>query len=176
MRNRCARGIVVWMALTLLCSGCTYSFRGQSAGAIKSIAIPTFENESAEFGIAELVTSELVRAFQKDGTLKITSNEQADAILRGRIVRVDDQPYTARPISSQDSPGGQSVSVEEYRFSMSCEIELFDNATQTALWTQVYPAWAIYPYGGTLENRGPAIQEAVAKLQQDILNKIVGNW
>jgi hypothetical protein len=164
------------MLLALLLSGCTYSFRGQSAGAIKSLSIPTFENESTEFGIADRVTNELVRAFQQDGTLKITSESQADAILRGRIVRVEDQPYTARPVSQADSPGGQSVTVEEYRFSMSCEIELVDNTTQVALWSQVYPAWAIYPYAGSLENRDAAIQEAVTKLQQDLLNKIVGNW
>lgn len=160
----------------LIIAGCSYSFRGQSAGAIKSLSIPTFENESSEFGISDFVTSELVRAFQKDGTLKITTDAQADAILRGRIVRVDDQPYTARPVADEGAPGGQTITVEEYRFSMSCEIELVEVSSQNVLWSQVYPAWAIYPYAGSLENRNPAILEAVGKLQQDLLNKIVGSW
>jgi outer membrane lipopolysaccharide assembly protein LptE/RlpB len=154
------------LVLALLLGGCTYSFRGQSAGAIKSIAIPTFENLSAEFGIADQVTQALVRGFQRDGTLRVTTESQADAILRGRIVRVEDQPYTARA----------NQTVEEYRFAMSCEIELINTATQTTLWTQVYPAWAIYTYTGSLENRSAAIEEAVGKLQQDLLNKIVGSW
>jgi len=150
----------------LLLSGCTYSFRGQTAGAIKSIAIPTFENETAEFGIAERITDELVQGFQRDGTLRITSSDQADAVLSGRITRVEDMPYTARA----------DQTVEEYRFSMTCEIELTDNRTQQVLWTQTYPEWAVYPYTGTLEFRDQAIQEAVGKLQQDLLNRIVGSW
>ena len=88
----------------LLCSGC-YSFRGQVAGEIKSIAIPTFQNETAEFGIAETITAQLIQGFQRDGVLKIKGEDQADAVLLGRVLRVEDQPYTARA----------DQTVEEYR-------------------------------------------------------------
>lgn len=154
------------IAAALILGGCTYSFRGQTAGAIKAIAIPTFENESAEFGIAERVTEVLIRGFQRDGTLRITAPEQADAVLRGRVLRVEDMPYTAQA----------DRTVEEYRFAMSCQIELVDGQTDEVIWTQTYPAWAVYPYTGSLEHRDRAIEEAVAKLQQDLLNRIVGNW
>jgi hypothetical protein len=154
------------LAAAFMFSGCTYSFRGQTAGAVKTIAIPTFENETAEFGIAERITEELVNGFQRDGTLRITTREQADAVLVGRITRVEDMPYTARA----------DQTVEEYRFSVTCEIELIDNATQQVMWTQTYPAWAVYPYTGSLEYREQAIEEAVGKLQQDLLNRIVGSW
>ena len=96
------------IAAVVVLGGCTYSFRGQSAGAIKTIAIPTFENETPEFGIAERITDELVSGFQRDGTLRITTREQADAVLIGRITRVEDMPYTARA----------DQTVEEYRFSI----------------------------------------------------------
>lgn len=156
-----------WLLIAaLIVSGCTYSFRGQTAGAIKAIAIPTFENESTEFGIAERVTEVLIRGFQRDGTLRVTTADQADAILRGRILRVEDMPYTAQA----------DRTVEEYRFAMSCAIELVNGQTEEVLWTQTYPAWAVYQYTGALEHRDRAIEEAVGKLQQDILNRIVGNW
>ena len=163
---RFSKLLLLLPALAALLAGCAYSFRGQTAGAIKSISIPPFENETAEFGISERVTEELVRGFQRDGTLRITSTEQADAVLAGRITRVEDMPYTARA----------DQTVEEYRFSMTCEIELTDSRTQQVLWTQSYPAWAVYPYTGTLEYRDQAIQEAVGKLQRDLLNRIVGSW
>jgi hypothetical protein len=162
----CFRILPVFI-LTLLC-GCTYSFRGQTAGAVKSIAIPTFENESTEFGLAERVTDDLVQAFQQDGALRVTAPEQADAILHGRITRVEDLPYTAS--------SGTTITVEEYRFAMSCQVELVDARTQAVIWTQPYSTWAIYPYTGSLENRDQAITEAVGKLQQDLLNRIVGSW
>jgi hypothetical protein len=152
--------------IALFFTGCTYSFRGQSAGAIKSIAIPTFENESTEFGLGETITSSLTRAFQRDGVLRITDETNADAVLRGRIISVDDQPITARA----------DLTVEEYRFAMNCEIELIKTDTQESMWRQVYPEWAVYQYNGSLEFRTQAIEETVTKLQQDILNKIVGNW
>jgi hypothetical protein len=156
------------LALALCLSGC-YTFRGQTAGAIKSIAIPTFENETAEFGLAERVTDVLITGFQRDGTLRVTSNEQADAILHGRILTVEDLPYTARSDQA-------AITVEEYRFSLNCSIELINGRTQEPIWSQSFPVWAIYPYSGSLANRDQAIQEAVEKLQQDLLNKIVGSW
>lgn len=147
-------------------ASCTYSFRGRVAGDVKSIAIPTFENESAEFGIAETITEELIRGFQRDGTLKVTSRDQADAVLLGRVIRVEDQPYTARA----------DQTVDEYRLSVTCEIELVNNKTNESAWKQTYPAWAIYPYTGSLDVREQALREAVGKLREDLLNRIVGNW
>jgi outer membrane lipopolysaccharide assembly protein LptE/RlpB len=153
------------LAAVLLLAGC-YSFRGQTAGAIKSVAIPTFENESAEFGLAERVTQQLTQGFQSDGTLRVTNTDQADGVLAGRVLRVEDVPYTAQA----------NQTVEEYRFSLTCQIQLLDNKTQQPIWTQNISEWAIYPYTGSPENRDTAIQEAVNKLQQDILNRIVGSW
>jgi hypothetical protein len=158
---------LVLLATTLLFWGC-YSFRGQTAGSVKTIAIPTFENESTEFGLAERVTQELISSFQRDGVLRISNSDQADAILHGRLIRVEDLPYTAS--------SGATLTVSEYRFSMSCEIEMIDNHTQAVLWSQPYTSWAIYPYDGSLEKRDTAITEAVSKLQQDLLNRIVGSW
>ncbi len=157
------------LALTALVflGGC-YSFRGQTAGAVKVIAVPTFENESTEFGLAERVTEELVTAFQREGVLRIASTDQADAVLQGRIVRVEDLPYTARSTGE--------IQVEEYRFSMTCQVVMINAQTQEEIWSQPFTAWAIYPYTGSLENRDQAIQEAVGKLEQDLLNRIVGSW
>ncbi len=138
------------------------------AGDFKTLAIRTLENESAEFGLGEVITDELVRAFQRDGLLRITNESQADAILSGRIIKVDDQPYTARP--------GETVTVEEYRFAVTCEFELTNVREQVSVWKQVFPSWAIYPYTGSLENRSTAIEESVKKLKEDLLNKIAGSW
>ena len=157
---------VLLLTLAIVVSSCSYSFRGQVAGEIKSIAIPTFENESAEFGIAETITDELIRGFQKDGVLKVGSQDQSDAVLLGRVVRVDDQPYTA--LADQ--------TVEEYRFSVTCEIEMINTKTNESEWKQTYQSWAVYPYTGSLDARDQAIREAVGKLREDLLNRIVGSW
>ena len=162
------RSIVCLIAVGLMIWGCTYSFRGQQAGDIQSIAVPNLENESTEFGIAEILTEELIRSFQRDGTLRVYNEAQADAVLVGRVLRVQDEPYSATP--------GDEITVQEYRFSMTCEFDLINNVTKEIEWTQTFPAWAVYPYDNSLANRDAAIEEATEKLMQDILNKIVGSW
>ncbi|MBK6909907.1 MAG: hypothetical protein IPK53_16945 [bacterium] len=157
---------LVLFAAILFC-GC-YSFRSQVAGDIRTLAIPTFGNESAEFGLSETVTDELIRGFQRDGTLRVVSEGQADAVLVGTLVDVRDEPYTAR--------SGQEITVDEYRFSMMCRIELVIRSTGETKWTQNFQAWSIYPYGGDLSNRETAVTESTTKLVEDLLNKIVGSW
>lgn len=154
------------LASLLLC-GC-YTFKGQIAGDIKTIAIPTFANESSEFGLSETVTDQLIRGFQKDGTLRVVSESSADAILMGTLVDAKDEPYTAR--------SGETITVDEYRFSMMIRIDLVLRESGETKWTQSFPAWSIYAYGGDLSNRDRAIAEATTKLVEDLLNKIVGSW
>jgi hypothetical protein len=65
-------------------SGCgIYSFSGSIPPHIKSISIPLFANETAEFGIAEAVTDEVTNVFLEENILKIS--DQGDSILRGSI-------------------------------------------------------------------------------------------
>ena len=59
---------------------------------------------------------------------------------------------------------------------MTCRIELVIRETGETKWTQNFPAWAIYPYGGDLASREQAVTEATTKLVEDLLNKIVGSW
>ncbi len=158
--------LLLIVACSLL-SSC-YSFKGQVAGDVKTLAIPTFTNESSEFGLSETVTDQLIRGFQKDGTLRIVSESNADAILVGTLTDAKDEPYTAR--------SGTEITVDEYRFSMMCRIDLVIRETGEVKWTQNFPAWSIYAYGGDLSNRETAVTEATTKLVEDLLNKIVGSW
>ncbi|MCL4304422.1 hypothetical protein KJZ99_00730 [bacterium] len=155
------------LGLLVIFSGC-YSFRGQVAGDIRTLAIPTFENESAEFGLSETVTDELIRGFQRDGTLRILPESQADALLVGALVEVRDDPNTAR--------SNEGIVVDEYRFSMTCRVELILRDTGESKWVQNFAVYSIYPYTGDFSNRERAVSEATAKLVEDLLNKIVGNW
>lgn len=158
---------VLWIAACGILLGC-YTFKGQVAGDIKTLAIPTFSNESSEFGLSETVTDQLIRGFQKDGTLRVVSENQADAILVGTLIDAKDEPYTAR--------SGDVITVDEYRFSMTIRIDLVIRETGETKWTQNFPAWSIYAYGGDLSNRDRAVTEATTKLVEDLLNKIVGSW
>ncbi|RKY83165.1 hypothetical protein DRP98_07780, partial [candidate division KSB1 bacterium] len=74
----------VGMILLLLLGGCAYySFSGNTLPSyIKTVAIPLFEDQTSEFGIKEKLTDALISEFTRDNTLKISSQDEADSIIR----------------------------------------------------------------------------------------------
>ena len=62
---------------------------------VKSIAVPTFRNLTLEPRSSVLVTNNVVRQFQLDGTYQIKDAQDADAVLRGTI-----REFTRRQLRS----------------------------------------------------------------------------
>lgn len=60
--------------------------------SVHSIAVPTFENKTLVPRIAVLVTDSVIKQFQQDGTYRIAGDDQADAILKGDITRINRAP------------------------------------------------------------------------------------
>lgn len=73
-------------------TACGYHFAGQGSpfpNDIKTVAIPIFENQTAETGFESLVTNQLVYQFSSRGRLGVVSLEKADLVLKGRVRSVD---------------------------------------------------------------------------------------
>jgi len=166
--------IALFVALLLALSGCfKYSFTGKSGpGHIKSVAIPLFENSTAEYGLAENLTDEVISTFQNDNTLKIEDESTADAVLWGKLTRVEDVPYT------YEGEGEVSnFSVGEYKITLTVQLEYYDQVKQETIWKQQVQGWGVYTYGsGSQEEREVGFSEAIKKLAEDILNLTVSGW
>ena len=67
------------------------SFSDSAELHLKTIAVPLFQDNTAEFGIKEELTNELIRAFSEENSLKIADRRSADSILNGTIVAINDQ-------------------------------------------------------------------------------------
>ncbi len=101
--------IAVWIAAAGLFAGCfRYSFSGAVPSHLKTIAVPLLDNQTAEFGIAERITDQIIGEFQRDNTFKIADPGNSDSILKGSLVRVEDTPYT---YSGQGEGQAQNFSV-----------------------------------------------------------------
>jgi hypothetical protein len=83
---------------------------------IHSIAVPTFGNTTLSPRIEVLVTSTVVKQFQQDGTFRIATQDQADAILKAEIVAVGRSP--ARSVR------GNVLSTTEFNLSLSVKYSL----------------------------------------------------
>ena len=93
-----------------------YSLAGSIPSHINSVAIPIVENQTAEFGMSESVTENLLAKFNEENILRVTDEESAVSVLNGTIVRVTDAPYTFT----------QQEAVTEYRFTVHMKIEWID--------------------------------------------------
>jgi len=83
---------------------------------VHSIAVPSFKNSTLMPRIEVLVTGTVIKQFQQDGTFQITNENNADAVLKGEIVRVGRTP--ARSVR------GNVLSTIEFNFGMEVRYAL----------------------------------------------------
>ena len=169
---------IIWLIfLSLLCIDCGYySLAGSIPPHIRSISIPLLDNQTAEFGISEGITDNLLEKFTDENILRVVDVENSDSILKGSIVQAEDIPYTY----SKDEVVG------EYRFTVEILLE------------KRFKGWGAYGIGGDIssdeiDNDGDgliddddtdeigdartfATKVAVGKIAQDILNDILTTW
>lgn len=113
----------------LVGTGCGYRLGGEGFGPspeIRSIAIPTFINETYEAGIETIVTNALLRELIKDRRVKVVGEDEADAIMEGTV--------TSFSISSVAyDPTGV---VLEYRTWVSLDVLLRRGKKGAVLWSK----------------------------------------
>jgi len=161
-----------WLASLLLgaflASGCGYySFTGASAGHLQSIAIPSVENQTAEFGLAESITDNLLETFTNDGTLKVRDIRTADSILYVTIASINERPaaYNA------------DETVDQYQITVSVRVRFEDRVKGKVAWEETISQFGLYPYtGGSSGDRDAGLEEAAEKIVEDILSKTVSGW
>jgi len=171
-KHPCIRRLTQWMSLWAamgLAAGCgVYSFSGSLPRHIRTIAIPLFEDRTSEFGIREDLTDALIDQFTRDNTLTVEKDERsADSVLEGTILRVEDR---AGQFDVQER-------VKEIRVYVTCQVRFEDRVKRRVLWEGTVTQWGAYdPDTDGPEGRQQAIREAIEKLAEDILNKVVSTW
>jgi len=155
---------------------------------IKSIAIPLVKNQTAEFGIAENITDNIIEVFNEENILRITNENDADSILDGTIVTMQDAPYTY----------SKEEAVSEYRITISMDIIWHDIENESDLLKKRYSGWGAYGLSGDIntdgidndgdgkiddedddefgEPREFATKIAIKKIAEDVVNNILTAW
>lgn len=83
---------------------------------VHAFAVPTFGNTTLVPRIEVLVTGTVIKQFQQDGTFRITTEDQADAILKAEIVSVGRSP--ARSVR------GNVLATTEFNLAMTVNYKL----------------------------------------------------
>jgi outer membrane lipopolysaccharide assembly protein LptE/RlpB len=91
------------LAGAVLQAGCGYTVSSVLPTHIKTIAIPTFANNTVENGLAGDVTESLINGFLADKRLRLERERDADSILRGTILAYRNRvyAYTSQEVATQ---------------------------------------------------------------------------
>ncbi len=170
------RSFVFIMVLVFL-AGCDYQPVSVLPDHVKTVAIETFSNKTAYYGIEEKLTHAIVEEFLREGRLGVAKKEEADSLLSGKIVR-----YTLEPLSYDEND-----IVEEYRLWIVVDITFKDLKEDQILWEQKgigprgeeqgvkrYVRYYVTPKAGQMvETEEDALERLIDKLANDIVRLIV---
>lgn len=116
--------------LALLLQACLYGFAGGGFPShIRTAAILPFDNQTAEPALTQEVTAAVSEAVERRLGLRSASEQSADAVVRGSIVR-----YEADiPLSFQPGQRG-NVTVTRRRVQLTVNVEIYDQRDGRVLW------------------------------------------
>ena len=116
MKQRCLAACTS-LAIALLFSGCAgYRLGSMLPEDIKTVYIPTCINETGEPLLEVEATQALIQDFQRDGSLRVVGEEQADTLLSVVL-----REYRLEPVAYRTD---QRTTAREYRIVLRARILL----------------------------------------------------
>jgi len=149
--------------------GCGYSTTSRTAKDIKSIHVPFFENKTAQPNLELSVTDRIIDFLVRDNTLKVVSEDAADAILDGQITEFANRPFSFN----------QDLNAEEYIVVIKVVVSLFNRKTNEPIWqNRSIEGNGSYfveqvESGRTFDD---AVEESLQEITNQILNLTVQDW
>jgi len=160
--------LVLFFILLAATSGCGYTLKTTPPHGLKTIYVETFKNGTYEPGLEIDLTNGILSRFLFDGTLRVTGEQSADAILRGKLTKFVREPL--RYTSAEE--------IKEYRLVLTVDLSLWDTRTETVLWEEknFVGDTSFFVTGPLARSEEKARQEAIAKLARRIVDRAVEEW
>ncbi|MGB8656945.1 MAG: LptE family protein [Candidatus Zixiibacteriota bacterium] len=163
--SACCLLCTVFCILLFVCGCGVYSFSGSGLSGIKTIAVPLFDNQTAEYGIHEALTQQVADRFVQDNTLKVVNEKIADSILHGVVTKYTREAYTY----------DQQENIKEYIARIWVKVWFEEEKNKKVLWKEdSLLGWGVYSALNETEDQGK--ERAIEKLAEDIVNKTAKGW
>ena len=160
------RALWVLVPLVVL-AGCGYSFKQRTAKDIKSIAVPFFSNATTEPNIELQVTEQIINNLIEDNTLRVVDEEEADAVLDGRITEFTNLPFSFN----------EELDAEEYHVVVTVNVSLFNRRENLPVWeNKIIKGDGSYFLDVPDFTFDGALEEAITEITDRIINLTVGDW
>lgn len=158
------RLLILTLLFSFICGCSFYSFSPKGRSTINNIAIERFKNNTAEFGLEDKMTDQIIDALIADGNLKIVPIENAEAVLSGILTTYERKPYNP----------DENDQVESYSIRMLFNIQLTNRTDNTIIWKDNINRIGIYNLESETEEDGQA--RAIELLVDDIVEKTTKSW
>lgn len=160
-------------AAALLLPGCagytTGSGKPGRMANVESIAVPTFRNLTLEPRSAVLVTNNVVRQFQLDGTYQIKDAQEADAVLRGTI-----REFARRQLRSARN---NNLRTRELELLMTVDFVVEEPVTGNLLSKgTVQGSTSVFLDPNFQLSERQAIDDASRKMSEELVSRLAEGW
>lgn len=168
--HHCPAAVCLASAAALLAGCLGYRLGTTLPPDIRSIAVPTFVNRTAEPMLEVETTNKTISEFQKDGTLKIRDISEADAVLEVTIRKVELTPLR---YSATDK-----VRPNEYRMTLTAAYKLRRLSDDRVIGeSSEVTGETTFPYSGDMMSaKRMALPDAAEDLGRAIATQVVETW
>ncbi len=160
------------VVLSLVVSGCAYSFRAGSFPPehVNTIAVQPFDNETNRFELSGELYDQLLRNLPRALGIRTAGEDLADAVVRGSIMR-----YDVIAPNYQSARSGQAAQVLQRQVSIGVSVEIIDLVENVVLWeSRSLIAQGEFVEASETEEVGRL--EAIELLVQKIVDGAQSNW
>ncbi|MDH4034771.1 MAG: LPS assembly lipoprotein LptE [candidate division Zixibacteria bacterium] len=156
--------LTVYPTILLLLVGC-YTFNPAGKSSIQAIAVERFDNKTTEYDLADRMTDLVIDAFLADGTMKVVSADNADAVLVGELTGYQRKPF-------EYDENGVVIS---YSVTMTFDLLLKNpNDNDSEIWRENMVQEGVYNVDSQTEQDGQ--NSAVQRLIVEIINRTTKSW
>ena len=152
-------------------SGCGYTLSSVLPAHIKTLAVPVFANNTVEYGLSDDVTQALSDAFLREGRLRLVSERDADAILRGTVVSYKNQVFGYT----------RSERATQYEIVLVVKVVFRDTVKNRDVWKEdaltVRTTYNVAAVGSEpARTETEARKDVVQKLAEQVVSRTIQGW
>lgn len=158
-------------ALAVTLTGCAgYQLGSMLPPDIKTVFVPTFVNKTQEPLIEVDTTQAAIEEFQRDGSLRVVNEDQADSILEVTL-----REYRIEPVSYRAE---QKTTAKEYRITIHASVLLKRRGTDAVIAQNPrVKGEAVFPFSGDLtSSKLTGLPDAADDLAHNIVEQVVEAW
>jgi len=148
-----------------LFAGCgkTYSWRPAAPLDMRTVAVPTFRNETEVQELGALMSGQLLREFQREGTFSVSSVDEAALEVQGVVKKAGESP------EAYDRRSG--LRFGSYEMTATVLVSVVDKRNGRVLVNdRPYTATATFVAG---QDMGTARRDASGRLADDLARQVV---